>query len=98
MFNVLVTAHLLYAFAARIPARAALREMLPSWPLLLAVGMGLGLQLLIATWPAAQGLFGGARLGPREWALAVAAGIIPALFIAAERSSALPTGGDARNA
>jgi len=98
MFNVLVTAHLLYAFAARIPARATLREMLPNAWLVLAVGLGLGLQILIAIWPAAHGLFGAAALGPREWVLALAAGSIPALIIAAERSSAAPILGDARNA
>ena len=98
MFTVLVTAHLLYAFAARIPARASGRELLPSAPLLLAVCLGLGLQALIAAWPAAHGLFGASALGPREWALALGAGIIPAVIIAAERSAAGPAGRDARNA
>jgi hypothetical protein len=62
------------------------------------VGLGLGLQLLIANWPTAHGLFGGARLGPREWVLAVVAGIIPALIIAAHRAASRAPGGDAREA
>ena len=72
--------------------------MLPSAPLWIAVGLGLGLQLLVASWPAAYGLFGAAALGPREWALALGAGIIPAVIIAAERSAAGPGRRDARNA
>lgn len=88
MFTVLVTAHLLYAFAARIPTRAKLRDMVPNAWLVLAVGFGLGLQFLIAAWPAAHGLFGATALGPREWGLALVAGVIPALIIAAERSAA----------
>ena len=63
MFTVLVTAHLLYAFAARQPSRGILSN---RW-LLLAVAGGVALQFLVVVWPAAHDLFGTTRLSHREW-------------------------------
>jgi P-type Ca2+ transporter type 2C len=73
MFTVLVGAHLLYAFAARLPTRGWLTN---PW-LLGAVASGILLQLAIVAWPAAHDVFGTASLSPREWVLAAGAGSLP---------------------
>jgi P-type Ca2+ transporter type 2C len=73
MFTVLVVAHLLYAFAARLPTRGWLTN---PW-LLGAVGSGILLQLAIVAWPPAHDVFGTASLSPRDWVLAVVAGLLP---------------------
>ena len=72
MFTVLVVAHLLYAFAVRRGAATFSNR----W-LLAAVGMGIALQLLVLTVPAAHSLFGTAPLSLREWALVAAGWIAP---------------------
>jgi len=76
MFTVLVAAHLLYAFVARLPGRGRNR------PLLLGVAGGLLLQVLVVVWPPAHELFGTAHLGVREWALVAAGGIVPIAVMA----------------
>lgn len=73
MFTVLVTAHLLYAFAARQPSRGILAN---RW-LLAAVAGGIALQIAVVAWPAAHQVFGTAHLSLREWLLVVGAGILP---------------------
>jgi Ca2+-transporting ATPase len=73
MFTVLVVAHLLYAFAARLPTRGWLTN---PW-LLGAVASGILLQLLIVAWPAAHDVFGTASPSWREWVLAAGAGLLP---------------------
>lgn len=73
MFTVLVVAHLLYAFVARLPGQPMRRN---PW-LIGAVVLGIGLQLLIVAWPAAWTLFDTAHLSLREWALVLAGGILP---------------------
>ena len=76
MFTVLVAAHLLYAFVARLPGRGRNR------PLLLGVAGGLLLQVLVVVWPPAHELFGTAQLGARGWALVAAGGIVPIAVMA----------------
>ncbi len=77
MFTVLVSAHILYAFVARLPTRG-----LPPWLLAGVVG-GLVLQALVVLWPPAQELFGTAPLAPREWGLVLAGGTLPVIAMAA---------------
>jgi len=77
MFTVLVTAHLLYAFAARRPSRGILAN---RW-LLGAVAGGIALQFTIVAWPAAHDLFGTAHLMLREWLLVLAGGSLPVLVM-----------------
>jgi P-type Ca2+ transporter type 2C len=82
MFTVLVVAHLLYAFAARLPTRGWLTN---PW-LLGAVASGILLQLAIVAWPAAHDVFGTASLSLREWVLAAVAGLLPtAIMLTMER-------------
>ncbi len=71
MFTVLVVAHLLYAFAARMPTLA-----FNAW-VAGAVAGGLALQVLAVLWPPAHPLFDTVRLHPREWLLVAVAGILP---------------------
>jgi Ca2+-transporting ATPase len=73
MFTVLVVAHLLYAFATRLPSRRLNR-----WLIVAVVG-GLALQALVVLWPAAHPLFGTASLSPREWLLVIVGGTVPLL-------------------
>jgi len=75
-FSVLMTAHLIYAFAVRRtpgepgqPANQWLRA---------AVAGGIALQALVVTVPALRPVFGTAHLTVREWALVAAAGLLPA--------------------
>jgi len=75
MFTVLVTAHLLYAFAVR--GDRSPRGLLQNGWLLVAVGVGLALQALIVVLPAARPLFRTASLTLREVALVAVLGIAP---------------------
>ena len=77
MFTVLVTAHLLYAFAARRPSRGVLAN---RW-LLAAVAGGIALQFTVVAWPAAHDLFGTAHLTFREWLLVLGGGSLPAMLM-----------------
>jgi P-type Ca2+ transporter type 2C len=77
MFTVLVVAHLLYGFTVRRPAHGTK----PNLWLAFAVGLGIGLQLLIIAWPAARSLFDMAPLSLREWLLVAAGGALPAAAI-----------------
>jgi Ca2+-transporting ATPase len=77
MFTVLVTAHLLYAFAARQPSRGILGN---RW-LLAAVAGGILLQAVVVAWPAAHQVFGTARLTLREWLLVAFGGTLPLLLM-----------------
>ncbi len=90
MFTVLVAAHLLYAFAVRRPSgpgagRGALARLASNPWLLVAIGLGLLLQLTVVTLPVAHSLFGTAPLTAREWALVAAGGALPVLLMAAPR-------------
>ncbi len=73
MFTVLVGAHLLYAFAARLPCRGLLTN---RW-LLGAIASGVALQSLIVALPAAHGLFGTAPLSIREWVTVAVGSVAP---------------------
>jgi hypothetical protein len=75
MFTVLVAAHLLYAFVARLPTRRANRS------LLLAVAGGLALQAAAVLLPAARPVFDTAPLVPREWGLVAAGAVFPILLM-----------------
>lgn len=83
MFSVLMTAHLLYAFAVRHPAGGKRVRSNP-W-LIAAVGTGIGLQALVVGLPALRPLFGTASLTLREWALVAVAGAVPALIMTVGR-------------
>jgi Ca2+-transporting ATPase len=83
MFTVLVTAHLLYAFAARQPSRGILAN---RW-LLAAVAGGVLLQLIVVAWPAAHQVFGTAHFTLREWLLVLAGGSLPVLLMSLRRSA-----------
>ena len=76
MFTILVVAHLLYAFVAR----ASRRTKVNVW-LIGAVALGIGLQLLIVTWPAAHTLFDTAHLSAREWGLVLVGSPLPVLLM-----------------
>jgi Ca2+-transporting ATPase len=89
MFTVLVVAHLLYAFVARMSRRT--REV-NRW-LIAAVASGIGLQMLIVTWPAAHGLFDTAHLSVREWALVLVASVLPVLLMRIVERKRRLTGG-----
>lgn len=75
MFSVLMTAHLLYAFAVRSQPRGARRN---GWLMAAVVG-GIALQVLIVSVPAFHGVFGTAHLSLREWLLVAGMGAAPAL-------------------
>jgi P-type Ca2+ transporter type 2C len=73
MFTVLVTAHLLYAFAVR---GSGGRFWANPW-LIGAVAAGLALQFGVVIWPAAHDLFGTAHLTLKEWGVVAMAGLLP---------------------
>ncbi|MGH2656539.1 MAG: cation-translocating P-type ATPase [Actinomycetota bacterium] len=80
MFTVLVAAHLLYAFVARLPTRRA-----NPW-LLGAVAAGLALQAAVVLLPVARPVFHTAFLSAREWLLVAAGAAIPiVLMLVVER-------------
>jgi hypothetical protein len=54
LFTVLVGAHVLYAYAVRLPTRGLFSN---RW-LVGAVGIGIALQVAIVVWPAAHELLG----------------------------------------
>jgi Ca2+-transporting ATPase len=75
LLTTLVVTHLVYAFLARQPAQASLRDRLAAagwlgsgW-LVAAVGGGLGLHLLIVVWPPAQLVFQTTALDAVAWLL-----------------------------
>jgi P-type Ca2+ transporter type 2C len=83
MFTVLVVAHLLYAFVARLPSRRV-----NGWLIVAVVG-GLMLQALVVLWPAAHPVFRTASLTLKEWLLVVVGGTVPLFgMLALERLSA----------
>jgi Ca2+-transporting ATPase len=77
MFTTLMTAHLLYAFVARLPARPTRRAWAANRWLLGAVLLSLGLQLLVVAVGPMRALFGTFPLSAPEWALVLACGIGP---------------------
>jgi P-type Ca2+ transporter type 2C len=79
MFSVLMTAHLLYAFAVRRSGSGA-RGRRNRW-LIAAVGGGIVLQVVVVSVPALQGVFGTAPLSLREWLLVGGAGTLPPVLI-----------------
>lgn len=80
MFTVLVAAHLLYAFVARLPTRRRNR-----W-LLLAILGGLALQAVVVLFPPAQPVFDTVPLGAREWGLVAVGAVVPiGLMLIVER-------------
>ena len=78
MFSVLMTAHLLYAFAVR---RSEGRPDRANPWLFAAVGGGLALQTLIVSLPLMQRLFSTVALSPSEWLLVAIGGIWPVVTI-----------------
>lgn len=94
MFSVLMTAHLLYAFAVRGPdGRGPILRGITANPwLMVAVCLGIGLQLLVVLLPQAHGLFGTAPLSLREWMLVAGAGVAPVAGMAAIRAGARRAG------
>jgi len=75
MFTVLVGAHLLYAFVARLPTRRS-----NPW-LLGAVAGGLALQAATVALPVARPVFHTAFLSAREWLLVAAGATIPIVLM-----------------
>jgi Ca2+-transporting ATPase len=75
MFTVLVTAHLLYAYAVR--RRGTGRN---PW-LALSVAGGIGLQVAVLAWPAATSLFGMEAMTARYWLATAALGVLPILVM-----------------
>jgi magnesium-transporting ATPase (P-type) len=71
MFSVLVMAHLLSAFVARLPTRGFNPAVIG------AVLAGMVLQLVIILWTPAQAVFHTAPLAAREWLLVLVAGTLP---------------------
>jgi Ca2+-transporting ATPase len=71
MFSVLVVAHLLSAFVARLPTRGFNPAVLG------AVLAGMALQLAIILWRPARAVFHTAPLTAREWLLVLVAGTLP---------------------
>jgi P-type Ca2+ transporter type 2C len=91
LLTTLVVTHLLYAFIARQPAAASLRDPLAPagwfgtpW-LVAAVSSGLGLQLLIIQWSPAQAVFRTTSLAAADWLLIVGGAFIGLLATAAHR-------------
>jgi Ca2+-transporting ATPase len=80
MFTVLVTAHLLYAFVVRSPeggTRARLSRLATNRWLIVAVGLGLALQVLVVAIAGLRPVFGTAGLSGGEWALTLGLGVLP---------------------
>ena len=75
MFSVLMTAHLLYAFAAR-RSRSG-EDLRPNRWLIGAVVGGIALQVFVVEFPALQKLFATAPLTLREWMTVGIAGALP---------------------
>lgn len=71
MFSVLVLAHLLSAFVARLPTRGFNPAVIG------AVLAGMALQTSIVLWTPAHAVFHTAALTPREWLLVLAGGASP---------------------
>lgn len=81
MFSALVVAHLLYAFVAgRWGPRDARATGANPW-LVAAVGLGIVLQILVVSVPAAHGIFGTTALSAREWLLVAVAGTLPVILM-----------------
>ena len=91
MFSVLMTAHLLYAYAVR-HTNGGWRVRWNPW-LLGAVGTGIGLQVLVVGLPALQPVFGTVSPTLREWVLVAGAGILPALIMTVWRTTGRASGG-----
>ena len=85
MFTVLVLAHLLYAFVVHLdrPGErpAPLGALLEARGLLVAVGLGVALQLSIVALPAAGDVFDTTSLSVGGWILCIVAGVIPPLVM-----------------
>ena len=85
MFTVLVLSHLLYAFVVVLdrPGErpAPLRSLLEARGVLVAVGLGIALQLLIVALPAAGDVFDTMSLSAGGWILCLVAGAIPPLVM-----------------
>jgi Ca2+-transporting ATPase len=81
MFTVLVMSHLLYAFVVqldrpgRLPAPA--RSLWRARGLLVAVGLGVALQLLVVVVPSAGTVLETSTLPPTGWLLCTVASVIP---------------------
>ncbi|MGH8946020.1 MAG: cation-translocating P-type ATPase, partial [Acidimicrobiia bacterium] len=73
MFTSLVFAHVMYAFAARLPSRRA-----PRASLVWAIGLAIALQTVVMSWGPARALFETSSLGMGRWSLAALSGVLPA--------------------
>jgi Ca2+-transporting ATPase len=82
MFSALVVAHLLYAFATGSGGRFADGTTASNRWLSAAVGLGIVLQILVVSVPAAHGVFGTTGLSFRGWLLVAVSGILPFLLMA----------------
>jgi P-type Ca2+ transporter type 2C len=104
LLTTLVVTHLLYAFVARQPAAASLRDRLATtgwlgtpW-LMAAVAGGLGLHLTIVLWPPAQTVFRTTTPTGRDW-MVIGLGAVAALVATAvHRRIAGGSAGRARKA
>jgi Ca2+-transporting ATPase len=81
MFTTLVVAHLLYALAVSLGPDRSWRRITANRGLVVAVGMGIGLQALVVLVPGLRSVFDTAWLTPREWLLAAAAGVLPLVIM-----------------
>ena len=81
MFSALVVAHPLYAFATGSGGRFADGTTASNRWLSAAVGLGIVLQILVVSVPAAHGVFGTTGLSLRGWLLVAVSGILPFLLM-----------------
>ncbi len=81
MFSALAVAQLLYAFVAAGWGQGDGGASGSNRWLIAAVGLGIVLQVLVVSVPAAHGIFGTAALSLREWLLVVAAGTLPGILM-----------------
>jgi P-type Ca2+ transporter type 2C len=91
LLTTLVVAHLLYAFLARQPAGASMRDRIAPggwfgsrWLIAAVVG-GLALHLLIVAWPPAQAVFRTTMLDAAAWALVLGGAAVALLATALHR-------------
>ena len=85
MFTALVFAHVVYAFAARLPARSR-----PKPSLMVAVALAIVLQVVVTTWPPAFPLFDTTSLDAAGWLAVSLAGVVPAGVMAVAATRRMP--------
>ena len=85
MFTALVFAHVVYAFAARLPARSR-----PKPSLMVAVALAIVLQVVVTTWPPAFPLFDTTSLDAAGWLAVSFAGVVRAGVMAVAATRRIP--------